>query len=132
MMAERTYADELIEESRGHRSTVVAKVRQLGGVRTAFPVLRDLVQKAPLSDLRAAAAEALGHLHSSEAEEILILLLKQDRDWHVRNAALWTLARLATPGAILAVQEAPKDRAYGVREDARVLLEQLQGKKDTR
>lgn len=123
-MADRTYADELIEEARGQRRAVVAKVRQLGGVRAALPILMGLAQRAPFSDVRIAVVDALGHFHSDDAEEALISILRQDKDWHVRNAALKNLAQLATPRAIAALEQATKDRAYGVREDARLLLAQ--------
>ena len=123
------YVDELIEQARGERKTVLAKVRQLGAVRAALPLLTGLVQRAPYPDLRTAAVESLGSFHSGETEEILVVVLKEDKSWHVRNAALKVLARRATPGAIAALREATKDKAYGVREDAKLLLEQFRGKK---
>jgi HEAT repeat protein len=131
-MSESSYGAELIEQARSQRGAVVAKVRQFGGVKAAVPVLGHLARKAPYPDLRAAAAEALGEFHSGDTEEVLIAMLKSDRSWHVRNAAVKALARIATPGAIKALEEATRDRAYGVREDARALLEQLRGKKAKR
>lgn len=122
----QAFVEEIVAEARKDRSAALARVRQLRAWQSERAVeLLAALLKAPMGDVRAAAAEALGGSSSDDAVRVLVTVLKKDRDWHVRSAALKALASIGSPAAVEAIKEAQNDKAFGVREDARVILMSL-------
>ncbi len=124
----QAFVEEVLAEARKNREAALTRIRDLRAWRSdrAFGVLAALL-KAPIGDVRAAAVEALGANSGAEVVSALVDVLKRDRDWHVRSAALRALAVIGSPAAIEAITEAQSDRAFGVREDARAILKSLRG-----
>jgi HEAT repeat protein len=125
---ENQYARQLVEEAKKDRRGAVERVRRFAGVRAAFPILIELLREAPVNDLRATAAEALGSFRDDTATDELIYCVQHDRSWHIRNAAVKALGKIGSRQAIKGLRLALEDKAYGVREDARLTLERLLSK----
>lgn len=121
-----SFLEEIVAEARRDRAAALARVRQLRDWRSerAVEVLATLF-KAPMGYIRAEAAQALSANPSDEAVRVLVAVLKKDRDWHVRSAALKALASIGSAAAVEAIEAAQNDKAFGVREDARAALGSL-------
>ncbi|MFX4301631.1 HEAT repeat domain-containing protein [Alicyclobacillus tolerans] len=85
--------------------------------------LIDLIEKGPQFQ-RPKAVKRLGEVGTNSELEIIRPLLS-DNDWHVRSAASYALVKILGKDAILEIEPLLNDRAYGVRQDVKALLDEL-------
>ncbi|MGE3507690.1 MAG: HEAT repeat domain-containing protein [Vicinamibacterales bacterium] len=122
--AYRVLVDALTEGARAQRKAIFASLLAVRDERVA-PVLAYVVDhvnhRGPLGELHLRAIHALGSPRGADGVEALARALRRGEWWAprrtraLRDAAAAALARIGTPGAIRALQEARASGSRGVR-----------------